>query len=143
MSVGSMACLLGMVPLAWKATARGLAIGGSSLLPRALLLRAEILLDIRADPRRTLLAIEAARTLAQDIHDTGLVAHAAELAHQIRFFGIREEKLSSQEIDAIVARERTSAVPTLRGRSQKKTARKKAPAKKKPTPHEEKGLFEP
>ncbi|HYU26805.1 MAG TPA: hypothetical protein VEO74_16455, partial [Thermoanaerobaculia bacterium] len=144
LGVGSMAFVLKMMPLAWKATARGLAIGGSSL-PRALLLRAEILLAIRADPQRTLPIIEAARTLAQNAHDAELVAHAAELAHEIRFYRrMREEKLSPREIDSIVEYERARTFPTLRGPSQKKTRRKKAPPKKKlPSPSKERGLFEP
>jgi hypothetical protein len=143
LSVGSAAFVLGMIPLAWSATGRGLAIGGSSL-PRTLLLRAEILLAVKADPKRTLLAIEAARALAQNVHDTDIVARAAELAHQVRFYRMREETLSPYEIDAIVARERTSAVPAVRGQSPKKTRRKKGPPKKKPAPPpDEKGLFEP
>jgi hypothetical protein len=142
MGVGSAALVLGMIPLAWKATARGLASGGANL-QRMLLLRAEILLEVKADPKRTLLAIEAARTLAQRTHDTEIVARAAELAHKIRFYRMREEKLSPQEIEAIVDREQTSALPILRERSQRKTRRKKAPPKKKPAPTEEKGLFEP
>src|SRR5207244_3696518 len=95
--VGTAPIVLGLIPLAWKATARGLAIGGSSL-PRALLLRAEILLHIKAEPKRTLLAIEGARALAQRAHDTELVAHAAELAHQMRFYRMRDDKLSQHAI---------------------------------------------
>jgi hypothetical protein len=141
-AIGSVALVLGVIPLAWRATAHGLAMGGSNL-QRALLLRAEILLRIKADPKRTLLAIEAARTLAQRAHDAGLVSRAAELAHEIHFHRMREETLSPHEIDAIVNQERASAVPILRGQSPKKTRRKKAQPKKKPAPNQEKGLFEP
>lgn len=145
LGVGSTAFVLRMYPLAWKATARGLAIGGSNL-QRVLLLRAEILLGIEADPKRTLRAIDAARALAQRAHETEIVAHAAELGHQLRFYRLHEGKLTPQEIDEIVEHERTSALPMLREPSQKKTRRKKAPPKKKPAKppaSEEKGLFEP
>lgn len=142
MSIGSAAFVLRMVPLAWNATGRALSIEGSNL-QRALLLRAEILLQVKANPARALQAIEAARTLALNAHDTDIVHRAAELAHEVRFYRMREEKLEQREIDAIVDRERTSAVPDPRGKSGKKPARKKAPPKKKPALAPEKGLFEP
>lgn len=142
LALGAAALVLGLIPLAWKATARGLTVGGTSL-QRALMLRAEILLSIHADPKRALLVIEAARAIAQNAHDTEIVQRAAELAHQIRFYRIREEKLLQPEIDAILEHERTSPEPVLRGPAARKSRRKKAPAKKKTAPKPEKGLFEP
>lgn len=144
LAVGAAALVLGLTPLAWKATARGLTVAGMSL-QRALMLRAEILLGIHADPKRTFLVIEAARTIAQKAHDSEMVQRAAELAHEIPFFFRRhEEELSQREIDAIVERERTSLEPVPRGAPAKKTRRKKAPKPKKaPEVEIEKGLFEP
>ncbi|MGH7485948.1 MAG: hypothetical protein ACREMY_10170, partial [bacterium] len=146
MSIGSAAFVLKMIPLAWQATARALAIS-SSMLQRPLLLRAEILLQIKADPRRTLLVIEAARILAQNAHDTDMVRHAAELAHSFPYRIRGETQLEPDEIDAIVERERTGTMPALRGASRGKKTRKKAPPKKLPDKRPpmagEKGLFEP
>lgn len=140
-SVGHAALKLGMIPLAWKATKRGLAIGGVSL-PRVLLLRAEILFDIRADSRHTLTVLEAARSLAEDAGDREAAARAAELAHSLRFVRTSGKKLAPDVIDAIVAAERASAAPIPVAQSKKKTRRKKAP-KKEPQPAVKKGLFEP
>lgn len=137
LAVAAAALVLSMIPLAWKATARGLTVAGTSL-PRALLVRAEILLAIHAEPKRTLLAIGAARALAESAHDSETVQRAAELAHQVRFYRLREEKLSQHEIDAVIEHERTSAEPPVsRSPRARKSRRKKAPAKP------EKGLFEP
>lgn len=144
LAVGAAALVLGLIPMAWKATARGLTVAGTSL-QRALLLRAEILLAIHADPKRTLLVIEAGRAIAQKVHDSEMVQRAAELAHDIPFYyRMREEKLSQPEIDAIVERERTSPEPVPRGAAARKSRRKKAPKPKKTPPAgTEKGLFEP
>ena len=143
--VGSAALLLGLIPLAWRAAARGLERGGSHL-HRALLLRAEILVGIHADRRRALAVIEAVRTLAQQAHDGATIGRAAELARAIPYHHFPDEKLSQEEIDAIVDHERTSPEPVQRAVSRKKTARKKKPPTKKksiPPQDEERGLFEP
>jgi hypothetical protein len=145
LSIAATALALGMIPLAWKATARGIALGGTSL-PRALLLRAEILLTIHADPKRTLTVIEAARSLAEKAHDGESVQRAAELAHEMRFYRRSREKVSQETLDAVVEYERTSPEPVPRLMADRKSRRrKKAPAKKKsvPKPAVEKGLFEP
>ena len=145
LALGAAALVLGLIPLAWRATARGLTVAGTSL-QRALMLRAEILLGIHSDPKRTLLVIEAARAVAENVHDTEMVQRAAELAHEIPFFyRMREEKLSQREIDAVVEHERTSPEPVPRGAPARKSRRKKAPATKKKAPkvEMEKGLFEP
>jgi hypothetical protein len=143
LAIAAEALVLGLIPLAWRATARGLVIAGTSL-SRMLIMRAEILLHIRADPKRTLLAIEAARTLAQNAHDREMVQRATDLAHRVGRYRWREEKLSQREIDAIIEHERTSPEPVPRPVSQRKSRRKKAPPKKKAAPTQpEKGLFEP
>lgn len=145
LAVGAAALVLGLIPLAWRATARGLTIAGASL-QRALMLRAEILLRIHADPKRTVLVIETARAIAQNAQDAEAMQTAAELAHEVPFFyRTRKEKLSQREIDAIVERERTSPEPVPRETSARKSRRKKAPPKTKKAPkvEVEKGLFEP
>lgn len=142
LAVGAAAFVLGLIPLAWKATARGLTVAGTSL-QRALMLRAEILLGIHADPKRTLLVIKAARAIAEKVLDSEMVQRAEELAHEIPFFyRMREQILSRSEIDAIIEQERTSPEPAPRG--PKKSRRKKAPAKPKKAAKAEleKGLFE-
>jgi hypothetical protein len=144
MAIGSIALTLGMIPLAWKATAEAIGRGGTNL-HRALLLRAEIRLEIRTDPRHTLLVIEAAQALAEKAHDIEIIGRAAELGHELRFYGMHDGTISQAEIDSIVDHERASPLPRPRGETRRKTRRKKAPAKKKssPPPAVEKGLFEP
>lgn len=145
LALGAAALVLGLIPLAWRATARGLAVADRSL-QRALMLRAEILLRIHADPKRTALVIEAAHAIAEKAHDTEMVQRAAELAHEVPlFYRGREEKLAQRGIDAIVERERTSPEPVPREPSAKKSRRKKRPPKSKKAPavEIEKGLFEP
>lgn len=141
LGIGSAALVSRMNDLAWAATARGLEIGGP-LLHRMLLLRAEILIEAQADPRRTLAAIGAARTLAQQAHDPGIAAHATELEHGFRFFGGKEGSFSQDEIAAVIEHERTTAMPASRKQPRKKKPR---PPKSKSTskPRSEKGLFDP
>lgn len=138
--IGSAALVSRMNDLPWAATARGLEIGGP-LLHRMLLLRAEILVEAQADPRRTLAAIRAARTLAQRAHDPGVTAHATELEHGFQFFGRPGRSFSQDEIAAVIEHERTTAMPASRKQPRKKKTR---PPKSKSTakPNNER-LFEP
>lgn len=145
LALGATALVLRLIPLAWKATARGLTIGGTNL-QRALMLRAEILLAVHADPKRTFRVIEAARAIALKVHDTEIARRADELADEVPFFfRLRGEKPSQHEIDAVIESERASPEPVRPAPQAKKPRRKKGPPKKKaaPKPDVEKGLFEP
>jgi hypothetical protein len=141
LGIGSAALVCQSSALAIAATARGLEIGGPAL-HRMLLLRAEILIEARADPSRTLLAIEAARSLAERAHDSGIMARATELAHGLRLYRDSDERLSQDEITAIVKHERATGMPGTRKQPRKKASRPPKP-KSKPQSKSERGLFEP
>jgi hypothetical protein len=140
LAIGSAALVCQMSALAWSATARGLETGGA-MLHRFLLLRAEILKDHRADPRRTAYTIEAARTLAQRAHDTEMMARAAELAHGSPYFFDSDERLSPDEITEVIDYERSSGMPGTRKQPRKRSSRP-AKSKSKSIPEDERGLFD-
>jgi hypothetical protein len=141
LSIGSAAFVCRAGELAWAATAQGLTIGGA-MLHRFLLLRAEILIGARAEPRRTARAIEAAHALAERTHDSEIMARATELAHGLLYFRAFEERLAPEEITSIVDHERTGAMPQTRKQPRKKAKRPPKP-QSKPQSKSEKGLFEP
>lgn len=136
LAIAGAAVPCGTIDLAWAGTARGLELGGP-LLHRMLLLRAEILIGTGADRVRILAVIRAASTLAQQVHDHDVDAHAAELEHDFMSFRTTRASPSQDEIAAIVEYERSAAMPVRRER-RTKTARKS-----KPKPKKERGLFEP
>jgi hypothetical protein len=137
LAIAGVALVCGATDLAWAATARGLELGGP-LLQRTLLFRAEILIGTPADRIRTLAVIKAAQMLAQRAHDSDIVARATELEHGFFFFRRSEQRLSSDDIAAIVDHERTAAMPAPRTQP-----RKKATRKSKSKPKKDRGLFEP
>jgi hypothetical protein len=143
LAIGSAALVSEMMDLAWAATARGLEIAGP-LLHRVLLLRAEILLDLRAERTRTIAAIEAVRALAQRAHDSDSVARATELEQGLVFFRRNEQQLSPDDIAMVVEHERSAAPPVRRPglRPRKKKVRRPKP-KSVSIPMEERDLFEP
>lgn len=137
LAVGSAALVCRMNELAWAATASGLELGGPTL-HRMLLLRAEILIETQADRIRTLSVIKAAHALAQRAHDSDIVARATELEHGLIFYRRNEQRLSQDEITAIVEHERSAAMPVRR-----EPPRTKAARKSRSKPKKERGLFEP
>jgi hypothetical protein len=141
LSIGSAAFVCRAGELAWAATARGLAIGGA-MLHRFLLLRAEVLIDMRAAPGRTARVIEAAHALAERAHDGEIMARATELAHGLLYFRAFEERLTPEEITSIVDDERTGAMPQPRKQPRKK-AKRPPKSQSKPQSKSERGLFEP
>jgi hypothetical protein len=140
LSIGSAAFVCRAGELAWAATAQGLTIGGA-MLHRFLLLRAEILLGARAEPRRTALAIEAARALAERAHDSEILARATELAHGNHYFDASDERLTREEITSIIDHERAGEMPGTRTKKPRKKAQQ--PQKSKSKSKSQKGLFEP
>lgn len=140
LAIGSVALVCRASELAWAVTVQGLTIGGA-MLHRFLLLRAEVLLGARAEPRRTALAIEAARVLAERAHDSEIMARATELGHGLPYFGTSDERLTPGEIEVIIDHERTGEMPGTRTKKPRKKAQRRP--KSKPQSKSEKGLFEP
>jgi hypothetical protein len=136
LAIAGVATVSGTIDLAWTATARGLELGGPRL-HRTLMIRAELLLAMEADRRRTLAAIRAASTLAQRAHDPEVVANAMEMEHQFMVFGTARPNLSQDEIVAVVEHERTAAMPV-----RSEAPRRKAARKTKSKPKKERGLFD-
>jgi hypothetical protein len=87
---------------------------------------------------RTLAAVKAAHALAQRAHDSEIMAQANELEHSLVFFRRNDERLSQDEVTAVVEHERTAAMPVRR-----EPPRKKAARSSKSKPKKDRGLFEP
>jgi hypothetical protein len=129
LAIGSIALLNQQTALGWKATERGLAIGGP-LLHRMLLLRAELLVEARVDGPRCFAAIAAARTLAQQANDGEAAARASELLHRYLYAPL--EKFSKDEIASVVDHERASPTPQPRViKPRKKSSPKPKSSKRK------------
>jgi len=126
------------IALAWKVAARGLEVGGP-MLHRFLLLRAELLVQMHASTKRTARVVEAVRLLAERALDSESLNRALDLAHLYWYAGGRD-RLSQEEIAAIVQEERMATMPAP---PVKKTRKKAAPKQKAPKMKSEKGLFEP
>jgi hypothetical protein len=128
LAIGGAARTSGMIDLAWAATARGLRNGGP-MLHRLLLLRAEILMEVTADRRRSLASIQAARTLAERAQDGETAAQATELEYG---FYLREKDILSQDqIATVVAYERDAPAPVKREQPRRNPARAKKPKTRK------------